>query len=198
MAAVPLALGVSALPAGAEPLPPAPSLLPEAGQADSARAATVVTELSARETSLGEGTTLHVSGRLVDGDTLLFPLPQLAVSVRITGAAGAAQECNTTTTREGRFTCAFEVAAHDTAEATVTFRGNAVFAPGTATTRVSSAVAATPTPAAVTPAETPAVTPAETPAATPTPSATTPAPAEAAATPAVVPSPADGARTPAV
>ncbi|ATL27889.1 hypothetical protein [Streptomyces formicae] len=184
LAAVPLAMGVTALPAGADPQPPAPSALPDGGTTVSTRTASVVTELSAQEVSLGDRATLHVSGRLVDGDTLVFPLSRLAVSVEITSTSGAVQQCNTVTTREGRFTCVFHVAADDTASATVTFRGNAVFAPGTATTTIapgSTAPTAPTPPAATPPVPTPAAAtpPAATPPAAATPSA--PAAPEAAA-----------------
>ncbi|MGW2230044.1 hypothetical protein [Streptomyces formicae] len=180
LAAVPLAMGVTALPAGADPQPPAPSALSDGGTTVSTRTASVVTELSAQEVSLGDRATLHVSGRLVDGDTLVFPLSRLAVSVEITSTSGAVQQCNTVTTREGRFTCAFHVAADDTASATVTFRGNAVFAPGTATTTIApgstAPTAATP-PAAIPPVATPAAAtpPAATPPAATPPAATPPA-----------------------
>ncbi|WP_344441208.1 hypothetical protein [Streptomyces kunmingensis] len=138
MAVTPVALGLAASTACADPRPPAAPAASHSKVAFATRTASVVTELSAQEVSLDDRATLQVKGRLVEGDTLLFPLSQQAVSVQISGEDSTLpQRCNTTTTREGRFSCTFNVAAHDTTSATVTFRGNALFAPGTATTRIS-------------------------------------------------------------
>jgi hypothetical protein len=159
-AVTPLALGVAASTACADPNPPAAatSTLQQSGSAT--RTATVVTELSAQEVSAGSSATLQVKGRLVEGDTLLFPLSRLAVSVQVReDGRTAPQKCNTVTTREGRFSCTFNVTAHKATSATVTFAGNALFAPGTATTSIadlqslppsasSSSPAAAPKPAA--------------------------------------------------
>ncbi|MEU6394594.1 hypothetical protein [Streptomyces sp. NPDC046939] len=135
-AVTPLVIGVAASAAGAAPRPPA---LSHHRPAVAARTATVVTELSARETPAGAASTVRVKGRLVEGDTLLFPLARLAVSVEVSGEADAApQRCNTTTSREGRFTCVFRVTPRRMTEATVTFRGNALFAPGKATTTIAA------------------------------------------------------------
>ncbi|MFI7386138.1 hypothetical protein [Streptomyces sp. NPDC049813] len=130
-AVAPLAIGVAASTACADPRPPA-------GAAASTRTASVVTELSAQEISLGDRATLQVRGRLVEGDTLLFPLSQMAVAVEVRGEQSTTpQRCNTTTSREGRFSCTFSVTAHDATTATVTFPGNALFAPGRASTTVA-------------------------------------------------------------
>ncbi|WP_394436475.1 hypothetical protein [Streptomyces sp. SGAir0957] len=139
-AVTPLLIGVTAAAAGADPRPPAAS---PHRMADAPRTATVVTELSARETAAGSGATLRVTGRLVEGDTMLFPLARLAVSVEVSGDARTTpQKCNTTTTREGRFTCTFHVTPGQMSAATVTFGGNALFAPQKATTTVPSAASA--------------------------------------------------------
>ncbi|MFJ9037002.1 hypothetical protein ACIRF8_10495 [Streptomyces sp. NPDC102406] len=163
MAVTPLAIGVAASTAGAEPRPPASA---SAASTIGTRTATVVTELSAQETSAGPtGATVRVEGRLVEGETMLFPLSRLAVSVRISGEdPTSSQKCNTTTTREGRFSCTFEVAAHRTTSATATFAGNALFAPGTATTSVAGADQNPAPPAAAAPLAAP-------PSATPPPTA---------------------------
>ncbi|MET9494136.1 hypothetical protein [Streptomyces sp. NPDC006552] len=130
-AVAPLAIGMAASAACADPRPPTAS-------PGTTRTASVVTELSAQEVSIGDRATLQVRGRLVEGDTLLFPLSQMAVSVEVRGEQDTKpQRCNTTTSREGRFSCTFSVTAHDTTSATVTFPGNALFAPGRATTSVA-------------------------------------------------------------
>ncbi|MFI0241100.1 hypothetical protein [Streptomyces sp. NPDC016845] len=158
-AVTPLAIGVAAPAAGAVPRPPAAT---HHQAADTTRTATVVTELNARETVVGSAATLRVKGRLVEGDTMLFPLARLAVSVEVSGDARTApQKCNTTTTREGRFTCTFHVTPHQMTVAAVTFGGNALFAPGKATTSIPASAPAAPA-ASAAPSATPSATPAQT------------------------------------
>ncbi|MFJ8825176.1 hypothetical protein ACIREE_25775 [Streptomyces sp. NPDC102467] len=177
MAITPVAIGVAASSACADPRPAAPTTAARHQPAPSTRTATVVTELSAQEVSAGSNATLQVKGRLVEGDTLLYPLPNLAVSVKISGADRTApQRCNTATTREGRFSCTFHVTAHTTTTATVIFGGNALFSPGSASTSIGSAAqrppspATTPSPTATPPASLPA-----TPTAVPAPLSNSPA-----------------------
>ncbi|MEV1026281.1 hypothetical protein [Streptomyces sp. NPDC050264] len=184
LAITPLAIGVAASSACADPRPQAPSTAARPHAAPTTRTATVVTELSAEEISFGSSATLKVKGRLVEGDTLLYPLPNLAVSVQISGddrIAPAPQRCNTATTREGRFSCTFNVTAHRTTSATVTFGGNALFSPGRATTTIGRSPQSPASPAATPPA----TLPAKPPAAPATPSSSPATAAEPAAAPVV-------------
>ncbi|MER5945414.1 hypothetical protein ABT127_05070 [Streptomyces sp. NPDC001904] len=163
---------------------------PPAASFVSTRTAVVVTELGAQEITVGATSTLTVTGRLVEGETLTYPLARLALAVEVTGGPkDAARRCNTVTSDEGRFSCTFHTGAHQMSSAAVRFAGNALFAPAEATTSIADHPSASPspvasaTPSAVTPAAPSAAptTPA-TPTVPATPTATSPTPVPAAPT----------------
>ncbi|MFJ4713523.1 hypothetical protein [Streptomyces sp. NPDC088785] len=177
-AAMLVVLGPGAAAVAAKPGPPSPD-----ASFVSTRTAVVVTELGAQEITVDTASTLTVTGRLVEGETLTYPLARLALAVEASGRSGTgAHRCNTVTTDQGRFSCTFHTAAHEVSGVAVRFAGNALFAPAEATTSIAAA---------------PTATPPRTPVPTPTPAAATPSPTPAAATPPPAPAAATPSATPA-
>ncbi|MEU6822714.1 hypothetical protein ABZ921_18970 [Streptomyces atriruber] len=188
-----MALAVACLAAGTATTATALTVreAPPAAQADSTRTASAITELSAEEVSTGESARVKVTGRLVEGATLSFPLARIPLTVQVTDAAAATPaSCHARTTDRGTFSCSVAVSAGTSRSVKAAFAGNELFAPCTSTTSIGSTdEAATPADpllpdttatlpdTAAAPAATPAATPA--PATTPasTPSSTTTPPA---------------------
>ncbi|MFD6436406.1 hypothetical protein [Streptomyces venezuelae] len=172
--------GPAAAPPAAAPSASAP---PVSARTDSTRTASAITELSAEEISTGTTARVKVSGRLVEGSTLTFPLARIPLTVQVTdAAAGTPARCHARTTARGTFSCSVAVTAGSSRSVKAAFAGNELFAPSTSTTSIGStdegALPADPLlPEATAPrpdaAATPATVPA--PAATLAPAATAPA-----------------------
>ncbi|WP_055565533.1 hypothetical protein, partial [Streptomyces atriruber] len=112
---------------------------PAAAQADSTRTASAITELSAEEVSTGESARVKVTGRLVEGATLSFPLARIPLTVQVTDAAAATPaSCHARTTDRGTFSCSVAVSAGTSRSVKAAFAGNELFAPCTSTTSIGS------------------------------------------------------------
>ncbi|MCF3123974.1 hypothetical protein IPZ68_30330 [Streptomyces arenae] len=147
---------------------------------DTTLTASAITELTAEKVSTGSSARVRVSGRLVEGSTLTFPLARLPLTVQVSGTDSATPaRCHVRTTDRGTFSCSVEVSPTASNTLRADFAGNDLFAPCSATTSIGTADAAS------LPADPPRPDTAATP---PSPTAT-PAPAVPAA-PAAVPSPA--------
>ncbi|MET8687268.1 hypothetical protein ABZV77_23935 [Streptomyces sp. NPDC004732] len=178
-----MALAVACLAAGTATTATALTVreAPADAQADSTRTASAITELSAEEVSTGASARVKVTGRLVEGSTLTFPLARIPLTVHVTDTAAATPaSCHARTTDRGTFSCSVAVTAGTTRSVKAAFAGNELFAPCTSTTSIGSTdEAALPTDPLLpdTTASVPdaAATPAATPAAATTPDDSTPA-----------------------
>ncbi|MEV5979780.1 hypothetical protein [Streptomyces sp. NPDC052114] len=176
VAAVPTATALAErdTPAAASPASPASS-------SDTTLTASAITELTAEKVSTGSSARVRVSGRLVEGSTLTFPLARLPLTVQVADSASVTPaRCHARTTDRGAFSCSVEVSPGASNTMRADFAGNELFAPCSATTSIGTAGT---TPLLTEPArpDTTATTPSTT--ATPTPAASTPA----LSTPATVP-----------
>lgn len=130
-----------AAPAAASPAPAAPSASapPAFTRTDSTRTASAITELSAEEISTGRAARVKVTGRLVEGSTLTFPLARIPLTVQVTDAtAGTPARCHARTTNRGTFSCSVAVTAGSSRSVKAAFAGNELFAPSTSTTSIGS------------------------------------------------------------
>ncbi|WP_420036762.1 hypothetical protein ACN2WE_35120 [Streptomyces sp. cg28] len=184
-----LATGAAAAVAKPAPPPPAASFV-------STRTAVVVTELGAQEITVGTTSTLTVTGRLVEGETLTYPLAGLALAVEVTGDGEEMRRCNTVTSDQGRFSCTFHTGAHRMSSAAVRFAGNALFAPAEATTSIADRPTTSPSPAASA-TQTADPAPSTGPSTTATPTATSPTSPASPASPMQSQQPAPAATPPA-
>ncbi|MFF3642677.1 hypothetical protein [Streptomyces sp. NPDC002564] len=154
----------------------APDTRPAAA-ADTTRTASAITELSAEEISTGGSARVRVTGRLVEGATLSFPLARIPLTVQVTDTTSLTPaSCHARTTDKGTFSCSVSVSPNSARSVKAAFAGNELFAPCSSTTSIGSAddtgLPADPLLPDTT-TELPATT--TTPATTPTPAATAPA-----------------------
>ncbi|MEU5898998.1 hypothetical protein [Streptomyces venezuelae] len=120
--------------------PTAPAAAPSAfTRTDSTRATSAITELSAEEISTGTTARVKVTGRLVEGSTLTFPLARIPLTVQVTDAtAGTPARCHARTTARGTFGCSVAVTAGSSRSVKAAFAGNELFAPSTSTTSIDA------------------------------------------------------------